>query len=43
MDSHPEDETTWDKDEELEKRHIAITKNLDDANNYPINYSHHET
>ena len=38
MDSRPEDETNWDKDEELEKRHIAISDDLEDAGKYPIDW-----
>ena len=38
MDSHQEDETNWDKDEDLEKRHIAITDNLEDASKYPLDW-----
>ena len=38
MNNRPEDETNWDTDEQLEKRHIAITDDLTGADNYPINW-----
>ena len=38
MNNRPEDETNWDADEKLEKRHVAITDDLAGADNYPIHW-----
>ena len=38
MDANPEDDTIWDTDEELKKRHPTVTDNLDDVEDYPMDF-----